>query len=78
MKKARKSPLFLGLLDGRRDNGPVAQSDHVLNDAVRDLVGIPLALFLWLYHAESLPRREGLAETKLKVAHYRTSTCLGI
>jgi hypothetical protein len=45
MRKAQKLPLFLGLFEGRGDNGLVAQGCHGLHDAVRDLDGIPLSLF---------------------------------
>ena len=62
-----KSPLFLGLFDGwRGDRRPVAQGDYILDDAVRDLVGVTLALFGWLNHAASLPRRGCRAEKKIE------------
>ena len=50
------------LSDGPSSQWTVAQGNHVMHDAVRDLDGISLALFGWFNHAASLPCRGGRAK----------------
>jgi hypothetical protein len=59
-------PLFLWLFERRGDNGLVAQGDHILHDAVGDLDGIALALFVWFNHAASLSYQGWRTEKKFQ------------